>query len=175
MLANDAPWASGHRLVVPDLDAEAFRGFPICTATLRYHGQGINAIMGWVQLVTTTDAATRSTTVEVDVLPFLADAGPLYAYGHLPTFFDAPANPDRPDQESYLIYIKSSLTGDEPEPVLNYKTTCPDFPHETTADQFFDDAQFESYRMLGLFTVAAVTRGERVGSVEGFCEAARTK
>ena len=39
-------------LVVPDLDAEAYRGFPICTATLRYHGQGINAIMGWVQLIT---------------------------------------------------------------------------------------------------------------------------
>ncbi|HEX6632096.1 MAG TPA: hypothetical protein VF048_13440, partial [Gemmatimonadaceae bacterium] len=57
--------------------------------------------------------------------------------------------PDRPQQESYLIYVKSSLTGDEPEPVLNYKTTCPDFPHETTADQFFDDAQFESYRTLG--------------------------
>jgi hypothetical protein len=57
--------------------------------------------------------------------------------------------PDRPEQESYLVYLKSSLTGDEPEPVLNYKTTCPDFPHETTADQFFDDAQFESYRALG--------------------------
>ncbi|HEU4628256.1 MAG TPA: hypothetical protein VFS08_00870 [Gemmatimonadaceae bacterium] len=57
--------------------------------------------------------------------------------------------PERPQQESYLIYLKSSLTGDEPEPVLNYKTTCPDFPHETTADQFFDDAQFESYRALG--------------------------
>jgi hypothetical protein len=58
--------------------------------------------------------------------------------------------PDRPDQESFLIYLKSSLTGDEPEPVLNYKSDCPAFPHETTADQFFDDAQFESYRALGV-------------------------
>jgi hypothetical protein len=58
--------------------------------------------------------------------------------------------PDRPDQESFLIYLKNSLMGDEPEPVLNYKVTCPDFPHETTADQFFDDAQFESYRALGV-------------------------
>ena len=24
-----------------------------------------------------------------------------------------------------------------------------DFPHETTADQFFDESQFESYRHLG--------------------------
>ena len=99
VLANDDPWASGHQLVVPDLDAEAFRGFPICTATLRYHGQGINAIMGWVQVVTRTESAARSTVVSVDTLPFLAEAGPLYAYGHLPTFFDAPANPDHPDGE----------------------------------------------------------------------------
>jgi hypothetical protein len=58
--------------------------------------------------------------------------------------------PDRPDQESYLIYLKNSLTGDEPEPMLNYKTGAPAFPHESTADQFFDDAQFESYRALGV-------------------------
>ncbi|MBA3343439.1 MAG: patatin-like phospholipase family protein [Gemmatimonadaceae bacterium] len=58
--------------------------------------------------------------------------------------------PDRPDQESTLIYMKNSLMGSEPEPVLNYKMKCPDFPHETTADQFFDDAQFESYRALGV-------------------------
>jgi hypothetical protein len=57
--------------------------------------------------------------------------------------------PDRPNQESFLVYIKNSLTGDEPEPINNYRSSCPDFPHESTADQFFDDAQFESYRALG--------------------------
>jgi hypothetical protein len=58
--------------------------------------------------------------------------------------------PDRPDQESFLIYMKNSLTGDEPEPILNYKSANPAFPHESTVDQFFDDAQFESYRALGV-------------------------
>ncbi|APW59720.1 patatin-like phospholipase family protein [Paludisphaera borealis] len=48
-----------------------------------------------------------------------------------------------------LIYIKASLTGDEPSDVRNYAATHPDFPHQTTADQFFDEAQFESYRALG--------------------------
>ncbi len=57
--------------------------------------------------------------------------------------------PDRPEQASWLIYLKNSLTGDEPEPVLNYKATEQSFPHESTADQFFNDAQFESYRALG--------------------------
>ena len=50
----------------------------------------------------------------------------------------------------HLVYLKNSLTGDEPETVLNYKSNNPVFPHESTADQFFDDAQFESYRSLGV-------------------------
>jgi hypothetical protein len=54
-----------------------------------------------------------------------------------------------PPKEAWLIYLKNSLTGDEPEPVKNYKVAQSDFPHETTVDQFFDDAQFESYRALG--------------------------
>jgi hypothetical protein len=55
-----------------------------------------------------------------------------------------------PNRPNWLIYLKNSLTGDEPVSVLNYRQVCADFPHETTADQFFDDAQFESYRALGV-------------------------
>jgi len=51
--------------------------------------------------------------------------------------------------EGYLIYMKSSLTANAETAVLEYKASHPDFPHETTADQFFSDDQFESYRMLG--------------------------
>ena len=51
--------------------------------------------------------------------------------------------------EGYLIYLKSSLTGDEDTPVREYKDSHITFPHETTGDQFFTDSQFESYRMLG--------------------------
>jgi len=58
--------------------------------------------------------------------------------------------PGERDLIGYLIYLKNSLTGDEPEPVLNYKADHPAFPHETTVDQFFDDDQFESYRALGV-------------------------
>jgi hypothetical protein len=51
--------------------------------------------------------------------------------------------------KSVLVYIKSTLTGDEPIDVLAYRNENPRFPHQTTADQFFDEAQFESYRALG--------------------------
>jgi predicted acylesterase/phospholipase RssA len=48
-----------------------------------------------------------------------------------------------------LVYLKASLTGDEPSDVLNYASLHPDFPHQTTANQFFTESQFESYRALG--------------------------
>ena len=48
-----------------------------------------------------------------------------------------------------LVYVKSSLTGDEPTDVLEYRARQMAFPHQTTADQFFDESQFESYRWLG--------------------------
>jgi len=51
--------------------------------------------------------------------------------------------------EGKLIYIKSTITGTEPEDLLAYRRKYPSFPDETTGDQFFDEAQFESYRKLG--------------------------
>jgi hypothetical protein len=52
-----------------------------------------------------------------------------------------------------IIYFKSSLTGNEPSDVKNYTKTCPQFPHETTANQWFTESQFESYRRLGYHAV----------------------
>jgi hypothetical protein len=48
-----------------------------------------------------------------------------------------------------LIYVKASLTGDEPADVKEYAFRNKEFPHQTTADQFFNESQFESYRALG--------------------------
>ena len=73
-----------------------------------------------------------------------------------------------------MIYFKSCLMGDDAlvatmgenaylsspnrednrrfddNPYLShYKMRSPDFPHESTADQFFDEQQFECYRALG--------------------------
>jgi hypothetical protein len=53
------------------------------------------------------------------------------------------------DETGYLLYVKSSMTGDEAPYVKDYRSRNPAFPQETTADQFFDEAQFESYRALG--------------------------
>jgi hypothetical protein len=53
------------------------------------------------------------------------------------------------DTEGLMIVIKPTLTGDEPADLLHYHGEHPTFPHESTADQFFDEAQWESYRKLG--------------------------
>ncbi|QGZ59252.1 hypothetical protein FAZ97_27135 [Paraburkholderia acidiphila] len=59
--------------------------------------------------------------------------------------------------DGQLILIKPVLFGDEPVDVCSYAATSKvpggAFPQETTADQFFTEAQFESYRMLGEHTV----------------------
>lgn len=48
-----------------------------------------------------------------------------------------------------LVYIKSSLIEGLPPDVYGYRRANPTFPDQTTADQFFDEAQFEAYRELG--------------------------
>jgi Patatin-like phospholipase len=48
-----------------------------------------------------------------------------------------------------LLYLKSSFTGDESPYLQAYREEHPDFPHESTADQFFSETQLEVYRALG--------------------------
>ena len=52
-------------------------------------------------------------------------------------------------QFGHILYIKSSLTGDEPPDLLNYRRQHEDFPHDSTLNQFFNESEFESYRRLG--------------------------
>lgn len=54
-----------------------------------------------------------------------------------------------------IIYFKASLTGDEPADVKNYAKTHDTFPHESAADQWFSESQFESYRVLGYHEVTS--------------------
>jgi hypothetical protein len=63
------------------------------------------------------------------------------------------------DNEGILVYIKTGLTGDEPVDLLNYRAENPDFPDESTIDQFFSESQFESYRVLGLHSIIKLFEG----------------
>jgi Patatin-like phospholipase len=48
-----------------------------------------------------------------------------------------------------LVYLKLAMISNLPTDVYSYKGVNPTFPHESTADQFFNEKQFEAYRELG--------------------------
>jgi choline dehydrogenase-like flavoprotein len=50
---------------------------------------------------------------------------------------------------TWVVLIKASLTGDESLDVLQYSTQDVYFPNSPTTNQFYDDAEWESYRDLG--------------------------
>jgi len=92
-----------------------------------------------------------------------------------------PADPDKPanahfmvgrvvyanrEDVAWILYLKSSFTNDdEPATVKSYAAQHSSFPHQTTADQFFDDEQFEAYRALGA-RIAINTLKELTGKEE---------
>ncbi len=61
-----------------------------------------------------------------------------------------------------LIYVKSSVSGDENDYVREYNRRNTGFPHETTGDQFFSEEQFEVYRALGFHIVKGLLSGEHL-------------
>lgn len=56
---------------------------------------------------------------------------------------------NQPAATGLLLYVKLSTTGNESELIRRYQGANPQFPHQTTMDQFFDEEQFEAYRQLG--------------------------
>jgi hypothetical protein len=66
---------------------------------------------------------------------------------------------DTAKARGWILYLKASLTGDEPADVIEYRSRYAAFPHQSTADQFFAESQFESYRRLGLHVVRDAFEG----------------
>ncbi len=52
--------------------------------------------------------------------------------------------------KGHFLYIKTTLIENLPADLMAYKSTQPDFPDESTLDQFFDEKQMEAYRLLGM-------------------------
>lgn len=72
--------------------------------------------------------------------------------------------------DGVLVYMKPTLLGTEPPDVSSYAAVHPTFPHQSTADQSFDESQTESYRQLGLGTVREVCgawQGAAIGELLG--------
>ncbi|HEX8379032.1 MAG TPA: hypothetical protein VF619_00625, partial [Allosphingosinicella sp.] len=78
---------------------------------------------------------------------------------------------DRRRRTGRLLYIKPSYFGQLPVDVRSYAEVSKTFPHESTADQFFSESQFESYRRLGYFFTSALGGETAPASIEAFFDA----
>jgi hypothetical protein len=129
-------------IVVIDAEADPTMSFPSLLKLERYAriDLGVRIVLPWEELAATAKA------VNEELLAGNAKrrAGPHCAVGQI--FYED-------GTEGWLVYFKSSLTGDEKDYILDYKKRYPAFPHETTGDQFFSEEQFEVYRALGFHMV----------------------
>lgn len=57
-----------------------------------------------------------------------------------------------------LILIKPNICDGLPVDLMNFKAQYPDFPQQSTADQFFSESQWESYFLLGQYLGGKLTR-----------------
>lgn len=69
--------------------------------------------------------------------------------------------------DGVLLYIKPTIVGTENADLLNYSRVNAAFPHQSTADQWFDESQFESYRVLGLKAGTAALEAVVAGLASG--------
>jgi hypothetical protein len=75
-----------------------------------------------------------------------------------------------------LLYVKPTFYGEkEPRDVYNYAKSSGAFPHESTADQWFTESQFESYRALGYFAIGQVAGESPVKDVCDLLAGARER
>ena len=86
--------------------------------------------------------------IKIDTTALLPDpqtrrSGAHFVVGHV--HYD----PGDPASDGTLIYFKPALVTGDFLDVLGYPGTNPHFPHDSTANQWFDEAHFENYRALG--------------------------
>jgi len=77
-------------------------------------------------------------------------------------------------QPGLLLYIKPTLrAGGQPLPydVFSYSRAPTEFPHEPTTDQWFSEAQFESYRALGQHLAKQLGGGQSFPDLPAFFKA----
>jgi hypothetical protein len=83
---------------------------------------------------------------------------------------------DKQRKDGYLLYVKPIMLGGEPPDVIAYQGANLDFPHQSTSDQWFNESQTESYRMLGVHTVNEICASwDGAGGLNGLFEHIRIR
>lgn len=100
-------------------------GFPAVRAEVSFDREGYHSYFGWVQTISRTDSMSGAVLAEVDLPQFLEGDGlPMLAFGYLPSFYDAPANPHHPDgswqASTFLVAIPDLARSRVLEPVAGF-------------------------------------------------------
>jgi hypothetical protein len=64
---------------------------------------------------------------------------------------------DEKRKDGSLLYVKPIMLGSEPPDVTAYHAANGTFPHQSTSDQWFNESQTESYRMLGVHSINEIS------------------
>ena len=136
-------------IIVVDTEADPQMGFGSLNSVERYAriDLGVRIDLPWQQ-ISDMSMQTGKAIDETGDCP--KHAGPHCAIGEIAY----PGN-----RSGVLVYIKSSLTGDENDYLFHYKKRYSRFPHETTLDQLFSEEQFEVYRALGFHAAYGLFAG----------------
>jgi hypothetical protein len=127
------------RIIVVDGDQDRDRGFDDL-------GNAVRKI--WI------DLGVRITFDDSGLLAAEQDAKlagiPYFALGTIEYVSDPKLGKPLKTPTGKILYIKPVVRGDEPAAdVIAYKRAHDDFPAQSTAEQWFDESQFEAYRRLG--------------------------
>jgi hypothetical protein len=127
-------------IVVVDGDADPGRGFIDL-------GDAVRKV--WI------DLGVRIQFRDSDLLQATRDSKPeevpYFALGTIEYVSDA-TGPNPPC--GHILYLKPTVRGDEwAADIIAYQRANPDFPHQSTGDQWFDEPQLEAYRALGYLTM----------------------
>jgi hypothetical protein len=144
-------------IIAVDADGDLEMSFRSLVALQRYAriDLGVLIDLPWAEIRDATRAASEEIAKSGGLPPNAAPHGPHCAVGEI-TYPQG--------RTGILIYVKSSITGDENDYIVDYKRRFPTYPHETTADQLFSEEQFEVYRALGFHAVTEVFSGrDQVG------------
>jgi len=111
---NEDPVAVGSEFLLFGMPPELALGYPMCTATVEYERDGYAAVLGWTQLVRSSDNSTGGKSFEVDPIAVYRDMDTPFAwFGLKPTLFDAPFRFDRQDVSwechSFVCFIPDAV------------------------------------------------------------------
>jgi predicted acylesterase/phospholipase RssA len=144
-------------IIAVDAEADPEMSFHSFVTLQRYASIDLDVLIDlpWDQIRDATRPASKKIVKSGRLSPKAARRGPHCAVGEI-------SYPE--GRKGTLLYVKSSITGDENDYILDYKRRFPNYPHETTGDRLFSDEQFEVYRALGFHAVSEVfSGGDHVG------------